>query len=65
MGIPRLPYQTTLGILGGIYAVEFVVLAIDSISRSTWLLENLLVFGFVALLAATVSPQIHRDHWES
>jgi putative membrane protein len=40
-------------VLGAIFAIEFVALSIDPVSRSTWLLENLLVIAVIALLAAT------------
>jgi putative membrane protein len=50
---PRLTYGTTIGILASLFAVEFVVLAIAPVSRSAWLLENMLVFGLVAVLALT------------
>ena len=49
----RLSYPATLSILGGLFAIEFVVLAIDPVSRSTWLLENLLVFALIAVLVLT------------
>jgi putative membrane protein len=35
------------------FAIWFAILAINPASRSTWLLENALVFAFVAALAAT------------
>jgi len=35
------------------YAVCWGILAIAPVSRETWLLENLLVFGLIGLLAAT------------
>lgn len=50
---PRLSYPITLSILGGLLAIEFVVLAIAPVSRSTWLLENMLVVGLVAGLAVS------------
>jgi putative membrane protein len=40
-------------VLGALFAIEFVVLSIAPVSRSTWLLENLLVVALVGLLAAT------------
>jgi putative membrane protein len=49
----RLPYRTTLTILGGTFAVVFVVLAIDPVSRATWWIENLLVFAIVPGLILT------------
>ncbi len=39
--------------LGALFAIEFVVLSIEPVSRSTWLLENLLVVALLGLLAAT------------
>ncbi len=39
--------------LGGLLALEFAVLAVSPVSRSTWLLENLLAVGFVGGLALT------------
>jgi putative membrane protein len=38
--------------LAALFAVEFVALGIAPVSRSTWLLENALVVGLVALLCA-------------
>ena len=49
----RLPYRATLAILGGAFAVQFVALAIAPVSRSAWLLENLLVFALAGALWAT------------
>ena len=49
----RLPYRTTLAALCTLFAVEFAVLAIAPVSRSTWLMENLLVFALIGLLAST------------
>lgn len=49
----QLSYPLTLSILGGLLAIEFVVLAISPVSRSDWLLENALVFALVAVLAAS------------
>ena len=46
---PSIP--TVLAILGSLLAVEFAVLAISPISRSTWLLENALTVAAVAGLA--------------
>ena len=46
-------YRTVFWVLGGILAVEFVALAIDPVSRSTWLMENVLVFALVGVLVAT------------
>jgi putative membrane protein len=45
--------STTLAILGGLFALEFAVLAIAPVSRSTWLLENALAVALVGLLAAS------------
>lgn len=42
-----------LGVLGGLLALEFAVLAVAPADRTTWLLENLLVFALVAALAAS------------
>jgi len=39
--------------LAGLFAIWFAVLAVNPVSRSTWLLENVLVFAFVAVLALT------------
>ncbi len=41
------------GVLLGLLAVQFVVLAFNPVSRSTWLLENLLAVALVGLLVAT------------
>ncbi len=49
----RLSIPATLAILGSVFAVEFVVLAISPVSRSTWLLENALTVLGVAVLAFT------------
>ena len=49
----RLPYRTTVAVLGALFAIEFAVLSIDPVSRSTWFLENLLVVALLGLLAAT------------
>ena len=49
----RLPYPIVLGVLGGLLALEFAVLAIAPVSRSTWLLENALVVLLVGGLAAS------------
>jgi putative membrane protein len=49
----RLPYRTTVAVLGTLFAIEFAVLSIDPVSRLTWLLENLLVLALLGLLAAT------------
>ena len=48
-----LSYRATVSVLGSLLAIEFVVLAIDPVSRSAWLMENVLVVGLIALLAAT------------
>jgi putative membrane protein len=45
--------STTLAILGGLFALEFAVLAISPVERSTWLLENLLAVALVGVLALT------------
>jgi len=50
---PRLSYAATLAILGSLFAVVFVGLGISPISRSAWLLENLLVVALLVVLAAT------------
>ena len=50
---PRLSYKTTLTVLGVLFAIEFVWLAIDPVSRDAWLLENLLVFAGIGALAAS------------
>jgi putative membrane protein len=42
-----------LQIISAFYAVAWGVAAISPLDRPTWLLENLLVFGVVALLVAT------------
>ncbi len=40
-------------LLLGLLSIEFVVLAVNPVSRSTWLLENLLSVALVAVLVAT------------
>jgi putative membrane protein len=49
----RPPIPTVLAILGALFALEFVVLAIAPVSRSAWLLENALSIGAVTALALT------------
>lgn len=44
---PRLVHWLVAG-----YAVVWAVLAVSPLDRQTWLLENLLVFGFAAMLLA-------------
>ncbi|MCA9509552.1 MAG: DUF2238 domain-containing protein [Myxococcota bacterium] len=50
---PRLSYRATLIVLGSLFAVEFAALAISPVSRSTWVLENVLLVALVAVLVAT------------
>jgi len=50
---PRLSYPRTLAVLGGLFALEFAVLAIGPHSRSAWLLENLLVFALIGVLVVS------------
>jgi putative membrane protein len=38
-------------LLGGIFALEFIALAISPVSRTIWFVENLLVFALVPILA--------------
>ena len=40
-------------ILAGTFGIWFAMFAINPVSRSTWLLENILVFAFIAVLALT------------
>jgi len=47
------PIPTLLAILGTLFALEFVVLAISPNSRADWLLENALSIAAVAALALT------------
>jgi putative membrane protein len=42
-----------VALLGGLFAIQFVVLGIAPVSRSTWFLENLLVFALVPILVAS------------
>lgn len=44
-GMWRLPASLLVRALGGLFLLEFVWLAIAPASRTTWLLENLLVFA--------------------
>lgn len=53
MAIPRPPLRTVVLVLGSLFAIEFVLLAIDPIDRATWLLENALVFATAGMLLAT------------
>jgi putative membrane protein len=46
-------HGVVLGILAVLFGIEFAVLAIAPVSRSTWLLENVIAVSFVALLLAT------------
>jgi putative membrane protein len=43
-------YRRYLTVLGSLYAVLWLVLAIDPYDRKDWLLENALVFAFVAAM---------------
>jgi putative membrane protein len=47
----RLPYSVVLSVLGGVLAAQVLWLGWRPVSRETWLLENLLVFILVAVLA--------------
>ncbi len=47
------PCSRWLAILASLFAIWFAVFAIDPVSRSTWWLENALVFAFVLGLAAS------------
>jgi putative membrane protein len=49
----RIPIPTFLAILAGLFALEFVVLAISPTSRSDWALENALSVAAIGALAAT------------
>jgi len=49
----RLSYPIVVAVLSGLFAVEFAVLAIRPVDRSTWLLENMLVVLFAVLLIGT------------
>jgi len=49
----RLPYPVVQGTLLGLFCLQFVLLGIAPVSRSTWLLENVLAVFFVGLLVAT------------
>ena len=40
-------------ILAGAFGIWFALLAINPVSRPTWLLENILVFALVAILVLT------------
>jgi len=42
-----------LSLLGGLFAIEFAVLAIAPVSRGIWLAENLLVFALIPILIAS------------
>jgi putative membrane protein len=46
-------HRRFFAILTGIYAVVWVATALDPAERDVWLLENLLVFVFVGLMAVT------------
>lgn len=50
---PRLSYRATVGTLSALFALEFAVLAVAPVSRSTWVLENVLLVALVGLLVAT------------
>jgi putative membrane protein len=47
---PRREHRGFLLVLVALFAVQFALLAIRPVSRSTWLLENMLVFGLGAAL---------------
>jgi putative membrane protein len=47
----RLPIPTVIAILGSLFAVEFALLAIHPVDRSTWVLENVLTVVAIAVLA--------------
>ena len=47
------PERRLLQVLCILYAIIWIVAAIDPVERSDWLLENLLVFGFVPTLVFT------------
>lgn len=47
----RPPIHSTVRVLGGLLLVEFVLLGIAPVSRSDWLLENVLVLVLAATLA--------------
>jgi len=49
----RISRHRCVAILASVFGVWFAVLAIHPVSRSDWLLENALVFAFVAGLAVT------------
>lgn len=51
--LARIPYATTLQILGGLFAILAIALGIAPSHRADWLLENALVVGFFAAAAAT------------
>jgi putative membrane protein len=50
---PRISYPATLAILGLLFALVFVALGVSPVSRSTWLLENLLVVVLVVALGVS------------
>ena len=50
---PNLPRRKYVGILIAIFAVEFVLLGISPVSRSTWIAENALVLGLGGTLIFT------------
>ena len=49
----RLPHRQFLLVLAGLFAIEFVVLAIAPHDRKDWLLENALVVLFAGVMIAT------------
>jgi len=49
----RLPYAAVVSVLGGLFLVEFVLLAIDPVDRPTWALENMLVLALGLVLVGT------------
>ncbi len=53
MRIPRPPLRLVAAVLGGLFLIEFVALAIDPVDRGAWLLENVLVILSVGVLVAT------------
>ncbi len=49
--LARIPYTTTLQVLGGLFGLLVIALGVAPLHRADWALENLLVVVFLALAA--------------
>ena len=51
----RIPHRRYLAILGVLFGIWWVALAIRPLERDTWLLENALAVAVFALLAVSIA----------